>query len=83
LLWLFAKSANLSLHEINLERHLFLGEAFRALDMEINIREFETLVRNPVNVQGPFFLLKKSKLPLTSYRHCVVFVSIIQTCQSL
>jgi len=54
---LFAKSANLSLHEINLERHLFLDDIFKTLDMEIIIRELEALVRSPVNVQGSLLFL--------------------------
>jgi predicted AAA+ superfamily ATPase len=54
---LFAKSANLSLHEINLERHLFLDDIFKTLDMEIIIRELEALVHSPVNVQGSLLFL--------------------------
>ncbi len=46
---LFAESANLSLHEINLERHLFLDDIFKSLDMTIIIRELEALAGSPVN----------------------------------
>ena len=51
---LFAKSANLALREINLEKHLFLEDIFKTLDMEIIIRELEALVRNPINAPGHF-----------------------------
>lgn len=54
---LFAKSANLTLHEINLERHLFLDDIFKTLDMEIIIRELEALVRSPINVPGSLLFL--------------------------
>ena len=54
---LFAKSANLTLREINLERHLFLDDIFKTLDMEIIIRELEALVRNPINVPGSLLFL--------------------------
>ena len=54
---LFAKSANLSLREINLEKHLVLDDIFKTLDMEIIIRELEALVRNPINVPGTLLFL--------------------------
>lgn len=54
---MFAKSANLTLREINLERHLFLDDIFKTLDMDIIIRELEALVRNPINVPGSLLFL--------------------------
>lgn len=54
---LFAESANLSLHEINLERHLFLDEIFKSLDMKIIIRELEALVGSSINVPGACLFL--------------------------
>ena len=40
---LFAKTESLALCEINLERHLFLDEIFKTLDMESIIRELEAI----------------------------------------
>ena len=54
---LFAKSANLSLREINLEKHLFLDDIFKTLDMEIIIRELEALVRSTINTPGTLLFL--------------------------
>jgi len=54
---LFAESANLSLHEINLERHLFLDDIFKSLDMTIIIRELEALIGSPVNTPGACLFL--------------------------
>ena len=54
---LFAESANLSLHEINLEKHLFLDEIFQSLDMTSIVRELEVLVGSPVNVPGSCLFL--------------------------
>ena len=54
---MFTKSANLTLREINLERHLFLDDIFKTLDMDIIIRELEALVRNPINVPGSLLFL--------------------------
>ena len=54
---LFAQSANLTLLEINLERHLFLDDIFKSLDMKIIIRELEALVRSPVNAPGCLLFL--------------------------
>ncbi len=54
---LFAKSAKLSLREINLEKHLFLDDIFKTLDMKIIIRELEALVRNPINAPGTLLFL--------------------------
>ena len=54
---LFAQSANLTLLEINLERHLFLDDIFKSLDMKIIIRELEALVRSPINAPGCLLFL--------------------------
>ena len=54
---LFAKSANLTLHEINMERHLFLDDIFKTLDMEIILRELEAIVRSPINSPGTLLFL--------------------------
>lgn len=47
---LFADSAGLTLFEVNLERHLFLDDIFKSLDMELIVRELEALVGNPLNL---------------------------------
>ncbi len=49
---LFAEAVNLSLHEINLERHLFLDNIFKSLDMTIIVRELEALAGAPINAPG-------------------------------
>lgn len=54
---LFAKSENLTWHEINLERHLFLDQIFKSLDMKIILRELEALIGNPLNVQDSCLFL--------------------------
>ena len=54
---LFAESANLSLHEINLERHLFLDDIFKSLDMTIIVRELEALAGTPINAPGSCLFL--------------------------
>ena len=54
---LFAKSEDLSLCEINLERHLFLDEIFKTLDMGIIIRELEALVGRSFKKPGCILFL--------------------------
>ena len=54
---LFAEAANLSLHEINLERHLFLDDIFKSLDMTIIVRELEALAGVPINAPGSCLFL--------------------------
>lgn len=54
---LFAESAKLSLHEINLERHLYLDDIFKSLDMTIIVRELEALAGSHINAQGSCLFL--------------------------
>ena len=54
---LLAKSSNLSLHEINLEKHLFLDDIFKTLDMGTILRELEAIVGTPINVPGSLLFL--------------------------
>ncbi|MBW2659643.1 MAG: ATP-binding protein [Deltaproteobacteria bacterium] len=54
---LFVESANLSLHEINLERHLFLDDIFKSLDMTVIVRELEVLAGASINAPGSCLFL--------------------------
>ena len=54
---LFARSANLSLREINLEHHLFLDDLFKTLDIESILRELEAIVGAPINTPGTLLFL--------------------------
>ncbi len=54
---LFAQSANLHLCEINLEKHLFLDDIFKTLDMEIILRELEAVIGAPINTPDSLLFL--------------------------
>lgn len=51
----FAEKQNLALHEINLEKHMYLNDVFKSLDIDTIIRELEAIIN--ANIQTPESLL--------------------------
>lgn len=61
----FALKNKLSLHEINLERHMDMNEIFKTLDVEYIIRELEAVIRS--DIQKPDSVLFLDEIQATPY----------------
>jgi len=53
----FAEAKKLILNEVNLERHLYLDDVFKSLDIETIIREIDALVGRNIQVPGSILFL--------------------------
>ncbi|MCP4682042.1 MAG: ATP-binding protein [Desulfobacterales bacterium] len=61
----FSEINNLTLNEINLERHLYLDDIFKTLDIETIIRELEALTGK--NIQAPGSILFLDEIQATPH----------------
>ncbi|MBW2370717.1 MAG: ATP-binding protein [Deltaproteobacteria bacterium] len=61
----FAENNNLVLNEVNLERHLYLDDVFRTLDMETIIKELDAVIGR--NIQAPGSILFLDEIQATPH----------------
>jgi len=61
----FSEINNLILNEVNLERHLYLDDVFKTLDIETIIRELEALTGK--NIQAPDSILFLDEIQATPH----------------
>ncbi len=62
---LFAKNNNYILHEINLEKHLYLNKIFKTLDIPLIIRELEAVIG--INILGKNAVIFLDEIQATPY----------------